>query len=51
MKALTCPCGEPLQGETDEEFVQSVNAHFEKAHPEMVGKYSPEQMLSRAQDV
>jgi hypothetical protein len=51
MKAMTCPCGAALSGETDDEFVSSVNAHFETAHPEMSGKYTPEQILSRAQEV
>lgn len=51
MKAMTCPCGEALTGQTDEEFVEAVNAHFAAAHPEMSGKYTPEQMLSRAQEV
>ena len=51
MKTMTCPCGETLTGETDEDFVESVNKHFEAAHPEMAGKYTPEQILSRAQEV
>jgi hypothetical protein len=50
MKAMTCPCGESLTGETDQDFVDAVNKHFETAHPEMSGKYTPEQILSRAQD-
>jgi len=51
MKTMTCPCGETLTGETDEDFVESVNKHFEAAHPEMAGKYTREQILSRAQEV
>jgi hypothetical protein len=51
MKAMTCPCGEALTGETDQEFIDSVNKHFETAHPEMAGKYTSEQILSRAQEV
>lgn len=46
MKTLTCPCGEPLQGDTDEEFVASVNDHFTAAHPQLSGKYTDEQILS-----
>ena len=49
MKAMTCPCGERITGEGDEEFVANVNAHLSKAHPEMAGKYTDEQILSRAQ--
>jgi hypothetical protein len=47
---MTCPCGEPLSGDTDQEFVDSVKRHFEEKHPEMSGKYTDEQILSRAQD-
>lgn len=50
MKTLTCPCGEALRGDTDEEFVASVNEHFAAAHPQLSGKYTDEQILSRAQD-
>jgi len=49
MKVMTCPCGEKLSGDTDDEFVASVNQHMETAHPEMAGKYTREQILSRAQ--
>jgi hypothetical protein len=51
MKTMNCPCGEALTGETDREFIESVNKHFEAAHPEMAGKYTDEQILSRAQNV
>jgi hypothetical protein len=50
MKVMTCPCGQALSGETDDDFVASVNQHMESAHPEMAGKYTPEQILSRAQE-
>jgi hypothetical protein len=48
MKTMTCPCGESLQGATDAEFIADVNKHFEAAHPQLSGKYSDEQILSRA---
>ena len=50
MKVMTCPCGEQLSGETDEEFVKRVKEHLDAAHPEMAGHYSDEQILSRAQE-
>jgi hypothetical protein len=50
MKTMTCPCGEPLSGDTDAEFVSAVNTHLAQAHPEMSGHYTDEQILSRAQD-
>jgi hypothetical protein len=51
MKTMTCPCGATLTGETDDEFVVSINEHMATAHPEMAGKYTREQILSRAQEV
>jgi hypothetical protein len=50
MKAMNCPCGEQITGETDEEFIAAVNEHLSSAHPEMAGKYTDEQILSRAQE-
>jgi Protein of unknown function (DUF1059) len=50
MKTMTCPCGEKITGETDEEFVSNVNEHLSSAHPEMAGQYTAEQILSRAQE-
>jgi hypothetical protein len=50
VKVMTCPCGEPIRGETDEEFVESVKAHFTESHPQLSGHYTDEQILSRAQD-
>jgi hypothetical protein len=50
MKTMTCPCGEPLSGDTDAEFVNAVKSHLTASHPEMSGHYTDEQILSRAQD-
>jgi hypothetical protein len=49
MPAMNCPCGQRLEGDTDEDFVAAVEAHFKEAHPEMAGKYTAEQILSRAE--
>jgi hypothetical protein len=48
---MICPCGERLQGDTDQLFVDAVKAHFEQVHPQMVGKYTDDQMLSVATEV
>ena len=50
MKVMTCPCGEELQGGTEDEFVAVVTEHVSDTHPELVGKYRREDMLSRAHD-
>ena len=51
MKTMTCPCGQELNGETDADYVETVTKHVEKVHPELIGKYSAEDMLSRAQQL
>ncbi len=50
MKVVNCPCGERIEGETDEAVVERVNDHLASAHPEMAGKYSDEQILSMARE-
>jgi len=51
MKAMNCPCGEQITGETDAEFIANVNEHLSTTHPKMAGKYTDEQILSRAQEI
>ena len=48
MKVVNCPCGKVVEGETDDEIVEKVEAHVAADHPDMVGKYSREDILSMA---
>ncbi len=48
MKVVHCPCGVDVEGESDDDLVENVEAHIAKDHPEMVGKYSREQILEMA---
>lgn len=50
MKVVHCPCGVDVEGETDDEVVENVEAHIAADHPEMAGKYSREQVLEMAQE-
>jgi predicted small metal-binding protein len=50
MKVVHCPCGTDVAGETDEELVENVQAHIASTHPELVGKYSPQQIVSMAHE-
>jgi hypothetical protein len=50
MKVVHCPCGTDVSGETDEQLITNVEAHVASDHPEMVGKYSNEQILEMAHD-
>ena len=48
MKVVNCPCGKVVEAETDDEIVEKVEAHVAADHPEMVGKYTREVILSMA---
>ncbi len=50
MKVVHCPCGKEVEGETDDAIVENVEAHVAADHPDMVGKYSREDILSMAHD-
>jgi hypothetical protein len=50
MKAVHCPCGEVVEGETDDKLVEGVEQHIQDRHPEIVGQYSREQILSMAHE-
>jgi hypothetical protein len=48
MNVVHCPCGKDVEGETDDQLVENVQAHIQSDHPDMVGKYSREQILGMA---
>lgn len=39
-----------VEGVTEDELVENVNAHIAADHPELAGKYSTEQILELAHD-
>ena len=49
MKVVHCPCGVNVEGESDEALVENVQAHISADHPDLVGKYSSEQILEMAE--
>jgi predicted small metal-binding protein len=50
MKVVHCPCGQDVQGETDDQLVENVEAHVRDEHPDQVGSFSREQILSMAHE-
>jgi predicted small metal-binding protein len=50
MTTINCPCGEVVEADSDDELVQAVEEHVQEKHPDMVGKYSREQILGMAQE-
>ena len=49
IKVVHCPCGTDVEAETDDALVENVEAHIVADHPDMVGKYSREQILGMAE--
>jgi predicted small metal-binding protein len=43
---LSCPCGETLTADSEDEIVETTFAHLRERHPEMADKYDREQVLS-----
>lgn len=48
MMVVHCPCGTDVEAESEDELVTNVEAHVASDHPELVGKYSREQILEMA---
>ncbi|MGZ4381363.1 MAG: DUF1059 domain-containing protein [Gaiellaceae bacterium] len=49
MAVVNCPCGKVIEGDTDDQLVANVEEHIREDHPDMVGKYSRDQILGMAQ--
>ena len=49
-KLINCECGEVVRAETDDELVAQVEAHVNRAHPELVGKLSRDDVLAMAEE-
>jgi uncharacterized protein DUF1059 len=49
-KAVDCPCGETLRGETDDELVTNVEAHVQADHPDLVGTMTRDKIMEMAHD-
>jgi hypothetical protein len=50
VKVVDCPCGKTVEGDTDDAVVENVEAHISADHPDLVGKYSREQILEMAHE-
>jgi len=47
-KAVDCPCGVTVRGETDDELVANVEQHVQTDHPDMVGTMTREKIMEMA---
>ncbi len=50
MKVVHCPCGKNVESESEDGLVENVEAHISAEHPDLVGKYSREQILEMAHE-
>lgn len=50
VKVVHCPCSKDVEGETDDALVENVEAHIAADHPDLVGKYSREEILGMAHE-
>jgi predicted small metal-binding protein len=49
-KLINCECGEVVRGNTDDELVAATETHIGRAHPDLVGKLSREDILGMAEE-
>jgi predicted small metal-binding protein len=47
-KRIDCECGEVVRADSDDELVAAVEAHVGRAHPELAGKLTREDVLGMA---
>jgi predicted small metal-binding protein len=44
-KIINCECGHVARGDTDDEVLADLEAHMRRAHPELVGKYTRDDLF------
>ena len=49
-KAVDCPCGVTVRGETDDELVANVEQHVQTDHPDMVGSMTRDKIMEMAHE-
>jgi predicted small metal-binding protein len=42
---LTCPCGEYIVGEDEDDLVERALKHLREEHPDLAGEYDRDQIL------
>jgi hypothetical protein len=48
---MNCECGEVVRVETEDELVAAVERHVADQHPDLVGRFSREDILAMAEMV
>ena len=50
-KMINCECGYVARGDTDDAVLDDLDSHVRRDHPEMVGKYTREDMLDLIEEI
>jgi hypothetical protein len=46
---IRCECGVIVRGKDDRELIANTEKHIAADHPQLVGRYSPEQLIGMAE--
>ena len=49
-KIINCECGHVVRGEDEEDLIVNAEEHMRKAHPDLVGRVSREDLLEMADE-
>jgi predicted small metal-binding protein len=50
-RMITCECGYQARGLNDDELLMSIMSHIESVHPDRIGVFSSDDLLSMAVSV
>ena len=50
-KVIKCECGVIVRGEDDQELIANAEKHIAADHPQLAGRYSPEQLIGMAEQL
>ena len=49
-KMISCPCGETMRGETEEEVLDRAEQHVQEVHADMADQFPRETLAGMVQD-
>jgi hypothetical protein len=50
-QVIKCECGVIVRGSDDRELIANAEKHIAADHPQLVGRYSPEQLAGMAEQL
>jgi predicted small metal-binding protein len=49
-KVINCECGYVIRGKDEDELVANAEDHMRDAHPDLVGRVSPDDLIAMADE-